>query len=115
MNLQILLLLLIAFMIGKHWYPDYVYPAIVVGLAIWAINELPKWWAQRKIEKAKQKKLDADKPLRDEFWRKHKAIRTKYDPKNEWNEGTSLPREYEREMEELNDEYRSVMDRWEKQ
>ena len=38
MNFQILLLLLIAFLIGKHWYPDYVYPAIVVGLIVWGLN-----------------------------------------------------------------------------
>jgi hypothetical protein len=115
MNFQTPLLLLIAYMIGKHWYPDYVYPAIAIGLALWALNELPKWWQQRKIERAKQKTLDADAPLRDEFWRKHKVIRDKYDPKHEWNEGTSLPFEYRREMDELNAEYRSVMDRWHNQ
>jgi hypothetical protein len=112
MNIQTLLLLLIAFMIGNHWYPDYVYPAVIVALIVWAINQLPNWWHQRKSEKARQKKLDADAPLREEFWRKHQAIRDKYDPKHEWNEATSLPGEYQREMDELNDQYRAVMDRW---
>jgi hypothetical protein len=32
MNIQTFLLMLIAFMIGNHWYPDYVYPAVVVAL-----------------------------------------------------------------------------------
>jgi hypothetical protein len=115
MTLQTLLLLLIAFMLGNHWYPDYVYPVIAVILVIWAINEFPKWNRQRKADKAKQKRLDADAPLRDEFRAKHNAIRAKYDPKHEWNEGTSLPREYQKEMDDLNDEYRDVMDRWHNQ
>jgi hypothetical protein len=115
MNFQTLLLLLIAYMIGVRWYPDYVYPAFVVVLVIWATNELPKWWRLRKIERVKEKQLKADAPLRDEFWAKHRAIRDKYDPKHEWNEATSLPLEYQKEMDDLNAEYRAVMDRWHNQ
>jgi len=115
MNLQTFLLLLIAGMVGIHWYPSIAYPAFVIAFIAWAFNELPKWWKQRRIERAKQKQLDADEPLRREFWEKHEAIRDKYDPKHEWNEATSLPAEYRREMEELNRGYRAVMNRWDNQ
>jgi hypothetical protein len=83
MNLQTFLLVLIAAMVGIHWYPDIAYPAIVIGMLIWACNALPKWWKEHQREKAKQKQLDADAPLRDAFWKKHQAIRDKYDPKHE--------------------------------
>lgn len=87
---------------------------IVVALT-WAINEFPKWNKQRKLEKARQKQLDADAPLRDEFWVRHQAIRFKYVPNHEWNEASSPPAEYYREMDELNREYKAVMDRWHNQ
>jgi Ni/Co efflux regulator RcnB len=109
------LLVLIAAMLGLHWYPDIAKPLIAFAIFAWLLNEVPKWNKQRKLEKAKQNQLDADKPLREEFWAKHKAIRDKYDPKHEWNEGTSLPAEYTREMAELNAEYHAVMDRWHNQ
>lgn len=109
------LLILIAAILGIHWYPDIAYPVIAIAVVIYAMNELPKWWRQREIEKAKQRQLDADEPLRREFWAKHKAIRDKYDPRHEWNEATSLPLENEKEMEDLNAEYRAVMDRWHNQ
>lgn len=112
MNLQTLLLVLIAAMLGVHWYPDIAYPAIGVAIVLYASNQLPKWWKQHQIDRTKQKQLDADEPLRRAFWAKHQLIRDKYDPKHEWNEATSLPAEYVREMAELNAEYRVVMDRW---
>jgi hypothetical protein len=115
MSFQTFLLILIAAMVGIHWYPDIAYPAIFIALIAWAFKELPKWWKQRQSNMAKQKQLDADELLRREFWEKHKAIRDKYDPKHEWNDATFLPAEYEREMEELNAEYRAVMDRWHNQ
>lgn len=109
------LLILIAAMLGIHWYPSIAYPVIVVALIGWTLVEFPKWRARRKVEKAKERQLKADEPLRNEFWAKHQAIRDKYDPKHEWNEGTSLPAEYRREMADLNAEYRAVMDRWHNQ
>jgi hypothetical protein len=41
----------------------------------------------------------------------HKAIRDKYDPKHEWNEGTKIPWEYQKEISDLNAAYRVFMDR----
>jgi hypothetical protein len=115
MTFQTLLLLVIAFMIADHWYHDYVIPAAIVIAVYWLITYGPTWWREHQAERKKQNVLDADKPLREEFWRKHKAIRNKYDPKDEWNEGTFLPQEYVQEMADLNDEYRAVMDRWHNQ
>jgi hypothetical protein len=115
MSFQTVLLVLIALMIGAHWYRNYVLPAIAVAIVLWALSEGPKWWKQRRADRAKQRQLDDDAPLRDEFWIKHAAIRKKYDPNNEWNEGTSLPLEYLHEMDALNEQYRAVLDRWHEQ
>lgn len=115
MNVQTFLLLLIAAMIGIHWYPSAAYPVIVILVIGYLLNEFPKWLKQQRLERAKQKQLDDDAPLRQEFWRKHKAIRFKYDPNDEWNEATSLPAAYRQEMEELNEQYRVVLDRWNNQ
>jgi len=106
------LLILIAAMLGIRWFPSVAYPVIVIALIGWALNEFPKWRDRRRREKAVERQLKADEPIRNEFWAKHKAICDKYDPRHEWNEGTSLPAEYTREMAELNAEYRAVMDRW---
>jgi hypothetical protein len=102
-------------MLGIRWFPSAAYPVIVIALIGWALNEFPKWGDRRRCERAVQRQLKADEPLRNEFWAKHKAIRDKFDPKHEWNEGTSLPAEYTREMAELNARYRAVMDRWHNQ
>jgi hypothetical protein len=109
------LLILITAMLGIHWFPKVAYPVIVAVLIGWALNEFPKWRDRRRKEKAIERQLKADEPLRNEFWAKHKAIRAKYDPNNEWNEGTSLPSGYTTEMADLNAEYRAVMDRWHNQ
>ena len=109
------LLILIAAMLGIHWFPNVAYPVIAIALAGWALNEFPRWRERRRKERDVERQLKADEPLRNEFWAKHKAIRDKYDPKHEWNEGTSLPPEYEQEMADLNAQYRAVMDRWHNQ
>lgn len=109
------LLILIAAMLGIRWYPEIAYPVIVIAVIGWVLNAFPGWRAERKVERAKERQLKADEPLRNEFWAKHKAIRDKYDPEHQWNEGTSLPMEYRQEMEDLNIEYRAVMDRWHNQ
>jgi hypothetical protein len=110
-----LLLVLIAAMLGIRWYPSIAYPVIVVALIGWALIEFPKWRERRRREKAIERQLKADEPLRNEFWAKHKAIRDKYDPEHEWNEATSLAAAYIQEMDDLNAEYRVVMDRWHNQ
>lgn len=49
-----------------------------------------------------------------DFWehdRKRDAIRTKYDPGSEWNEGTFLPQEYLDEINKLNLEYQDMLRR----
>ena len=105
------LLALIAAMVGIHWYPAVAYPVIAVLAVAWIVNETPKWLERRRKEKARREQKKIDEPLRREFWIKHQAIRDKYDPKHEWNEATSTPAEYEREMAELNDEYSDVLER----
>jgi hypothetical protein len=106
---------LIALMLGEHWYPNYVLPTAIVLALYWWLENGPAWWRKYKAERQKKKQLIDDKPARDEFWAKHSAIRKRYDPNNEWNEATRLPPEYKREMAELNERYRDVMDRWHNQ
>jgi len=111
-----LLLFLIVLMLGIHWFPYVTLPAIALltayFLILWLRVFIPDWLEKRRNEKAHQRQLDKEEPLREEFWEKQKAIRDKYDPNREWNESTLLPPEYEQEMKELNDKYGAVMDRW---
>src|ERR1700728_3177019 len=57
------LLVLIAAMLGIHWFPSVAYPVIVIALIAWALNEFPKWRDRRSREKAVERQLKADEPL----------------------------------------------------
>ena len=63
----------------------------------------------RILNTGQQEKLDEK-----EYWEyqaKHRAIRAKYDPSNEWNEATSVPREYLTEIHDLNLQHGSMLQR----
>lgn len=74
----------------------------------WLVTQFPKRWKQHRAEKL-QKEQDEK-----EYWayqKMHDAIRAKYDPKKEWNEITSLPREYLDEIRSLNNEHQGMLRR----
>ncbi len=60
-------------------------------------------------EQAKRKHEKEDETDYWEYEKRHKALRTKFDPKNEWNEATSIPAEYSREVRTLNLQYRNML------
>ncbi|MEO8019720.1 MAG: hypothetical protein ABI769_18065 [Pseudomonadota bacterium] len=102
------LLLLVAFLATKAypeygWWP-YLAPAIYFGA------HFHHWWTVTRPEKRREKE---EQRLNDiEYWeykRKHDAIRDKYDPEGEWNEGTSVPWAFTKEIQELNEEYHDVI------
>ena len=72
------------------------------------IARFPTQWKQRK---ARQRQEEEDEKAFWEHHRKHDAIRKKYDPENKWNEVTSLPSEYLKEIRDLNLEYRGMLQR----
>lgn len=84
----------------------------LVGLAIfssyWLVTQYPSWRRKRKVEHDQAEQDERD------FWewqKRHSAIRAKFDPKNQWNEATTLPAEYRSEIRDLNTQYRGMLKR----
>jgi uncharacterized protein HemX len=85
---------------------------VILGLAIYGAFHLLKnarqAFARRRLMHQQEEHDER------EFWEhdaKRRAIRAKYDPKNEWNEATSLPADFVRESTELNLQYRQMLQR----
>jgi hypothetical protein len=95
------LLLCIGLMVFNKFYPNTAkeYSYVVLGIgAIWVVYTLIKTWRRDEAER-KQERKEQDK--NSEFIAELNVIRAKYDPRHEWNEATSLPEAYEREVETL--------------
>ena len=89
-------------------------------LLLLAVLALAGYGAFRLTQDARQvfseRKLQRKQEEDDEvaFWEyegRHAAIRAKFDPKSEWNEATSVPDEYTREIRSLNLQYRETLQR----
>ena len=95
------LLLWIALMVFNKFYPDtardYWYLAIGIG-AIWAVYTLIKSWRRDNAERKGEIK-EANK--HNAFMAELAGIQKKYDPGHTWNEATTLPEAYEREVATL--------------
>jgi len=115
MNLTNVLLVAILLILLRQFYPDVAPIAVsaVIGVGVvyfghWLLITFP---AQRKTRKATREQEKNDE---NEFWEyqaKHNAIRAKYDPRNEWNEASSVPREYEKEIHDLNLQHSRMLQR----
>ncbi len=115
MNITNILLVVILFILMKQFYPDTTETLVAVGVAAfalyggyWLVTQFPARWKKRRAEK-KQEEQDEK-----EFWeyqQKHDAIRAKYDPRNEWNEATSVPDIYLEEIRNLNLKHRAMLQR----
>ena len=115
MNITNILLLVILFILLKQFYPAATDTLVALGITAfllyagyWLVAQFPPWWKKRRAERL-QKEQDGKEYL--DYQKKHDAIRTKYDPRNEWNEATSLPREYLEEIRSLNLEHRGMLQR----
>jgi predicted DNA repair protein MutK len=109
------LLAVILFILVKQFYPSAIdtLGPVVLGAAViygcyWSVAKLPGKWKQRNATKRQE---EEDEKAFWEHQGRHKAIRSKYDPKHEWNEVTSVPSEYLREVQQLNLEYREMLQR----
>jgi len=110
-----LLLAIILFILLKQFYPaaiEALAPRVIVVVVLYGC-----YWLVAKLP-GKLKKRTAEKRLEQEdenaFWehqKRHEGIRAKYDPKHEWNEATSLPNEYLKELRQLNLKYREMLQR----
>lgn len=115
MNITNILLVIILFILVKQFYPDTAKTLIAVGIVgfvlyggYWLVTQLPMRWKKRRAEKRQEEQDER------EYWdyqKKHDAIRAKYDPRNEWNEATSVPSKYLEEIRELNLEHREMLQR----
>jgi type VI protein secretion system component VasK len=115
MTLTNTLLVIIAAMLFARFWPEQARAlatiAIVVGLLYavwWLIFSYPE---RRRRNKARAAQEAADEAQYREFQQQHKAIRRKFGPEHQWNEATSLPREYTEEMDALNAKYALVLAR----
>ena len=111
-----LLLIAVVAILLNHWYPRdskmigaFIVAACLVYFLYWLVAIAPNERKKRK-ETEIQEKAD-DETYRREYLPQHQAIRKKYDPKDEWNEGTSLPPEYVKEMADLNERHGDMLER----
>lgn len=106
MNITNILLAAILIILVKQFYPATADTLVAVGVfglvaysAYWLLAKFPAQWKKRRAEKVQR---ESDEKEFWEYRKVHDAIRAKYDPRNEWNEATSVPREYLEEIRELN-------------
>ena len=110
-----LLIAILAILI-KQFYPAFADGAIVGGIAAaalyalyWIVARFPE---QRRKQRAIREREEADETEYWEYRKKHDAIRDKYDPRHEWNEGTlSIPKEYLKEIQNLNIAHQAMLRR----
>lgn len=84
---------------------------IIAGIGVAAGFVLSRYLAWRKVETAIRLQEKADD---EEFWHyieQRDAILAKYDPRSEWNEGTSLPAQYKVEIQQLRVAHREMLKR----
>jgi hypothetical protein len=115
MNITNVLLAIILFILVKQFYPDTAETLVAVGIigfvlyaGYWLVTQFPTRWKERRAEKRQEEQDER------EFWdyqKKHDAVRAKYDPRNEWNEATSVPNLYLEEIRKLNLEHRGMLQR----
>ncbi len=113
MNLTHYLLLIIVVLLLQIAYPEqikslrvWVFGALVIYGLYWLIAIAPARLKERRA------RLQQEKSDEDEYWEykaKSDAIRTKYDPNDEWNEITSVPDEYRKEVRALNLEHANML------
>jgi hypothetical protein len=107
------LLVVILLILVEQFYPtvaSVLTPAALVlfGLSVlsYLFFVLPDQWKQHRAEKQQRERDEK------EYWEyaaKSDALRKKFDPKNEWNEATSVPRAYREELRELHLQYRGML------
>ncbi|WP_342131335.1 hypothetical protein [Hydrogenophaga sp. OTU3427] len=84
----------------------------ILGLAAFGAFQLTKI-VRQELATRKALRLQEERDER-EFWEyeaKHKSIRLKFDPANEWNEATSVPEAFLREVRDLNLHYKPMLQR----
>lgn len=116
MSLTNWLLIAILAILIKQFYPAFADEAIIGGIAAavlyglyWMVARFPE---QRRKQRAIREQEEADETEYWEYRKKHDAIRDKYDPRHEWNEGTlSIPNEYLKEIQNLNIAHQKMLRR----
>ena len=107
------LLAVILFILIKQFYPGAIEALgpVVLGVAViygchWLVAKPPG--KQRNATKLQE---EGDEEAFLAHQKRPEAIRSKYDCKKEWKGATSAPSEYLREVQQLNLEYREVLQR----
>ena len=113
MNITNALRVIILFILVKQFYLDTaetLAAVSIVGFVLyagyWLVTQFPTWWKKRR---AKKRQEEQDERELWDYQKKHDAIRAKYDPRNEWNEATSVPAQYLDEIRKLNLDHRGML------
>lgn len=109
MNVTNLLLVTILLILIRQYYPSVANVLVPVTLGALFIFGLAQLIVVHGRRKAKRMLEEYDETCFREHREAHDALRKKYDPRNEWNEATSVPPEYLSEVKELNSRYREML------
>lgn len=85
--------------------------AVLALAAYGAYRLLQDFQRSRSVRKRDQQQEKQDEGQFWEYQSKHQAIRTKFDPDGEWNEATSVPEDYKKEVKDLNRQYSAMLRR----
>lgn len=112
-NITNFLLILIILILEQQFHPEFANQVFVfAGVAgaiygvYWLIARFPAVWRQNRQRRAQE---IADHKEYWEYEAERRQIRAKYDPGNQWNEATSVPREYLDEIRRLNQNHRWML------
>ena len=83
---------------------------VLLGVLYWLLWLVAVYPDRRRLKKEMRKRAIFHYEVYQQFQAKYQAIRDRYDPKGEWNEGTSIPVEYKEEMQALNLKYKETLD-----
>jgi len=105
------LLLIVAALLFELVHPSWA-PLVWLALGVFAVVSTTSWLkARHEHRKAMRAAKASDEEEFKVYWAEHQAIRAKYDPEHKWNEATSTPREYQEEIDELNQMHRAMLKR----
>lgn len=114
-NYKNILFVIVIVMLIKHFYPEATKTILLSSISLigfygfyWMGAQLYKWGKERMAIKYQD---GEDENTYLEYQKKHDAIRTKFDPNYQWNEATSVPSDYLKEVRVLNLQYREMLKR----
>lgn len=92
----------------QHMYAGVLF--VLLGVLYWLLWLVAVYPDRRRVKKEMRKRAVFHYEVYQQFEAEKKAIRDRYDPKGEWNEGTFIPAAYKEEMQELRLKYKETLE-----